>query len=104
MFTAIGVNKSKHTSIGSVYCLPWPKNFKRRCETMPGLNEIPMNKIFDGSVVIITMSTGQWDGSLEAAYDYGHTLLELDENEIPVKAYRKPQLPGGVRTAIRGAV
>jgi len=39
--------------------------------------------------VIITMSTGQWDGFLQAAYDYGHTLLELDENEHPVRAYRK---------------
>jgi len=56
----------------------------------PELNEVPLSTITDKPSVIITMSTGQWDRFLQAAYDYGHTLLELDENEIPVKAYQKP--------------
>ena len=55
----------------------------------PELNEVPLSTITDKPSVIITMSTGQWDGFLQAAYDYGHTLLELDENEHPVGAYRK---------------
>jgi len=37
----------------------------------------------------VTMSIGQWDGFLQTAYDNGATLLELDENEMPVRAYRK---------------
>jgi hypothetical protein len=35
------------------------------------------------------MTEGQWDGLLSAAYDNGWVLLELDENEVPVRAYRK---------------
>jgi len=61
----------------------------------PELNEVPLSTITDKPSVIITMSTGQWDGFLQAAYDYGHTLLELDENEHPVRAYRKaPDISG----------
>ena len=55
----------------------------------PELNEVPLSTITDKPSVIITMSTGQWDRFLQAAYDHGHTLLELDENEHPVGAYRK---------------
>jgi hypothetical protein len=39
--------------------------------------------------VTVTMSPGQWDKLLQAAYNAGHTLLELDDNENPVRAYRK---------------
>ncbi len=40
----------------------------------------------------ITMSDGQWDNFLEEAYfRQGATLLELDENEIPIAAYKKSQ-------------
>lgn len=39
--------------------------------------------------VNITMSTGQWDGFLEAAYEAGFNLIELDENERPIRAYRR---------------
>lgn len=38
---------------------------------------------------VITMSEGQWDALLSAAYEQGWTLLELDEHEQPVRAYRK---------------
>ncbi len=38
---------------------------------------------------IITMGIGQWDGLLSAAYAAGFILLELDENEMPVRAYWK---------------
>ena len=56
----------------------------------PALNEIPLD---GGTIlkrgVIITMSTGQWDGLLAAAYDAGAVLLELDEHEKPIKAYQR---------------
>lgn len=53
------------------------------------LKEMPMEKIFDKPQLIITMNPGQWDKLLEDAYQRGHTLLELDDNEIPIRAYRK---------------
>ena len=38
----------------------------------------------------ITMSEGQWDNFLEEAYfRQGATLLELDENEMPIATYKK---------------
>lgn len=55
----------------------------------PELNEVPLSTITDKPSVIITMSTGQWDDLLQDAYDTGATLIELDENEHPVRAYRK---------------
>jgi len=38
---------------------------------------------------IITMRVQQWDDLLAAAYSAGFILLELDENENPVGAYRR---------------
>jgi hypothetical protein len=55
----------------------------------PELNEVPLKTTMSPSTINITMSPGQWDGLLQAAYDAGHNLIEVDENEIPVKAYRK---------------
>lgn len=45
--------------------------------------------IFAPGQATITMSVGQWDGLLESAYENGFVLLELDQNEKPVKAYLK---------------
>lgn len=39
--------------------------------------------------LVMTMSEGQWDGMLSAAYEQGWVLLELDDNERPVRAYKK---------------
>lgn len=40
--------------------------------------------------VYITMSVGQWDLFLKEGYDHQDTtLIELDENEEPIAAYRK---------------
>ena len=39
--------------------------------------------------VSVTMSPGQWDHFLKSAYDAGHKLIEVDENEMPIRAYRK---------------
>ena len=56
----------------------------------PILNEIPLA---DGRIlnpgVVTTMRAGQWDKLLAAAYDTGATLLELDDDETPIKAYRR---------------
>ncbi len=55
----------------------------------PKLNEIPMDpEILGKPGVNITMSDGQWDKFLQAGYDAGCTLIELDENQRPVRAYR----------------
>ena len=60
----------------------------------PKLNKIDlkgmMADFLDGRAgVVVTLSPGQWDKLLQAAYDAGHTLLELDAYEVPVRAYRK---------------
>jgi hypothetical protein len=39
--------------------------------------------------VTITMSVGQWDPTLANAYEAGFILLELDDDERPVRAYQK---------------
>lgn len=59
--------------------------------TRPWLDRVPLDQaipIRPGRITI-TMSVGQWDGLLAAAYEHGCTLLELDENERPVAAYRR---------------
>jgi hypothetical protein len=53
------------------------------------LNEIPLDGIFLKPQLIVTMSVGQWDGLLAAAYDSGWVLLELDDIETPIRAYRR---------------
>lgn len=60
----------------------------------PILNEAPLGEVISALMggkrsVVVTMSIGQWDGFLQAAYDHGWNLLELDKNENPVQAYRK---------------
>jgi hypothetical protein len=41
----------------------------------------------------ITLSQGQWDVLLQGAYDRRWTLLELDDDERPIAAYRKRGTP-----------
>jgi hypothetical protein len=53
----------------------------------PELRSIPLVGCFRRGNVTITMSVGQWDGLLQAAYEHGCILFELDENEYPVAAY-----------------
>ena len=55
----------------------------------PTLEETPISSALNRGVFTVTMSVGQWDGFLQTAYDAGVTLLELDENEMPIRAYRK---------------
>jgi hypothetical protein len=55
----------------------------------PTLREIPLSAVtLERGHVIVTMSPGQWDALLASAYAQGFTLLELDANERPTRAYR----------------
>jgi hypothetical protein len=56
------------------------------------LRAVPLSEAFTNSCVM-TMSIGQWDAMLAAAYERGWTLLELDDNERPIRAYRKAAGP-----------
>jgi hypothetical protein len=40
--------------------------------------------------VTLTMSEGQRGTLLQAGYDLGFVLLELDQDERPVRAYQRP--------------
>lgn len=55
------------------------------------LNVIPLSEAIPlrPGVCYCTMSRGQWDEVLQEVYDTGFTLLELDEQERPIQAYRK---------------
>jgi hypothetical protein len=59
----------------------------------PELNEIclqeAIKRTFYAPTITITMSQGQWDGLLAASYDIGAVLLELDDHEVPVRAYQR---------------
>jgi hypothetical protein len=39
--------------------------------------------------LMVTMGIGQWDGVLQAAYDTGATLVEVDDGERVVAVYQK---------------
>ena len=58
----------------------------------PKLNEIPLDyvrqKNSEGGVAMITMSEGQWDTMLQGAYEAGFIVIELDENEKPIRAFQ----------------
>ena len=48
---------------------------------------------FEPGTVSYTMSVGQWDELLNAAYHQGDTLIELNDDGIPIAAYRKKDIP-----------
>ena len=58
------------------------------------LHEVPLPESLLSGQCAITVSKGQaWDEMLIAAYDSGWLVLELDEHEIPRKAFQKPEDP-----------
>jgi hypothetical protein len=57
------------------------------------LRQVPLTADLLTSGIVITMSVGQWDVTLAQAYEMGWTLLELDANERPVRAYRRLDRP-----------
>jgi hypothetical protein len=60
--------------------------------TRPPLNRVPLSSVWPPrrGRCYATMSVGQWDAFMASAYDAGFVLLEVDEREQPVKAYRRP--------------
>lgn len=59
--------------------------------TRPPLDPIPVSEALPPrpGVITVTMSRGQWDALLAACYAAGDILLELDDQERPVAAYRR---------------
>jgi hypothetical protein len=60
----------------------------------PKLNEIDLEGAMAGILrggggLCVTMSPGQWDALLDEAYRRGALLLEIDQNEQPVRAYQR---------------
>lgn len=57
----------------------------------PLLEPYPLSEVFPPrpGTVTITMSIGQWDVLHAVFYQNGAILLELDDDERPVAAYRK---------------
>lgn len=62
----------------------------------PSLNEIPLEEAMESllsgneGALVVTMSEGQWDGLLAVCYESEDAiLLELDDDELPVHAYRR---------------
>jgi len=45
--------------------------------------------IFAPGQMVVTMSPGQWDELLEWAYNNFALLVEMDDDEIPTKGFRK---------------
>ncbi len=56
----------------------------------PVLNQVGLSKAFQTGCVTVTMDVGAWDALLQASYDQGFCLVEMDKHEIPVRAFRKP--------------
>ncbi len=60
----------------------------------PKLNEIDLEGAMAGILeggggLVVTMSPGQWDALLDEGYNRGALLLEIDQNEQPVRAYQR---------------
>jgi hypothetical protein len=57
----------------------------------PKLRSVPLADVLPvrPGVCYCTMSEGQWDTLLQAAYDLHFVLLELDDEERLLRAYRK---------------
>jgi hypothetical protein len=58
------------------------------------LAEVPLEEVWPPrpGLCYMTMSAGQWDVTLETAYSAGWVLVEVDDDEAPVRAYRTPAL------------
>jgi hypothetical protein len=64
---------------------------QRASSPRPPLREVPLQSVlpFKHGQCYATMSPGQWDTALEAAYDLGFIMLELDDDEQPRRAYQR---------------
>jgi hypothetical protein len=57
----------------------------------PDLRPIPLADVLPPrpEFIYITMGRKQWDALLATAYEAGWVLLELDQQERPVRAFRR---------------
>lgn len=55
----------------------------------PELREVHISSVLLTPQEIVIMSSGKWDSFLESAYEAGNTLLEMDDVELNVRAFRK---------------
>jgi hypothetical protein len=63
---------------------------RRKLRQIPLASAWPLRR----GELTVTMSEGQWDGLLQGAYEAGAILLDLDDDERPVRAFQRP--PVGV--------
>ena len=63
-----------------------------KTQRRPKLAEVPLASVGPPrpGLVYVTLSPGQWDSDLHAAYEMGFALIEVDEQERPRRAYRTP--------------
>jgi hypothetical protein len=64
----------------------------------PDLRPIPLAEVLPlgtRPALVMTMGASQWDVTLQASYDAGFVLLELDKHEQPIAAYQRAA--GGVQ-------
>lgn len=69
-----------------------PVKEKEKRMKRPALNETPLDRARatkDSPSVNILIGPGEWDEWIQTSYDAGHTLIEFDESEKPVRAFRK---------------
>jgi hypothetical protein len=58
----------------------------------PKLRQVPLADVLPArrGQCFIPMSVGQWDRLLATAYGLGWVLLELDDDERPIRAFQSP--------------
>jgi hypothetical protein len=63
-----------------------------RTDRRPRLRRVPLSGMLPprSGFAYVTMSEGQWNTLLATAYRTGWVLLEVDEDENIVRAYRRP--------------
>jgi hypothetical protein len=61
----------------------------------PRLTEVPLSAVWPPrpGAAYVTMTADQWDVLLQVAYDLQWVVLEVDEEERPVRAYRRGGVP-----------
>ena len=64
---------------------------KRKTSRRPALQRVPLPSVLPAirGTVYVTMSIGQLDNFLRVSYEMGAVLLELDDDERLVAAYRR---------------
>jgi hypothetical protein len=57
------------------------------------LHPIPLREVVPlrPGTRVMTMVPGEWNALLAAAYERGWTLVEVDDDDRPVRAYRRAE-------------